>query len=82
MDMGPPKKPAPAAELKKLERMVGNWNWTGEMVSPTKEEMMKHMPPGSKEPQMTYAGTGKSEWALVARPSSPKALSTWGRGRR
>jgi hypothetical protein len=64
MDMGPPKKPAQAAEMKKLERMVGTWNWTGEMVSPTKEEMMKLMPPGSKEPQTTYAGTGKSEWVL------------------
>jgi len=64
MDMGPPKKPAPAPEMKKLERMIGSWSWTGEMVCPTKEEMMKHMPPGSKEPQMTFAGTGKSEWAL------------------
>lgn len=64
MDMGPPKKPAPAAEMKKLERMTGTWKWTGEMVSPSKEEMMKHMPPGSKEPQTTFAGTGKGEMVL------------------
>lgn len=64
MDMGPPKKPAPAAEMKKLEKFLGTWNWTAEMVCPTKEEMMKHMPPGSKEPQTTFKGTGKMEWAL------------------
>ena len=64
MPMEPPKKPASAAEMKKLERMVGTWNWTGQMVSPTKEEMMKHMPPGSKEPQTTFAGTGKAEMVL------------------
>ena len=64
MDMGPPKKPAPAAEMKKLERMTGTWNWTGQMVSPTKEEMMKHMPPGSKEPQTTFSGVGKGEMVL------------------
>lgn len=64
MDMGPPKKPAPAAEMKSMERMIGNWTWTGEMVSPSKEEMMKYMPPGSKEPQTTFKGSGKAEWAL------------------
>lgn len=61
MDMGPPKKPEPAAEMKKLEQFAGTWKWTGEMVSPTKEELMKQMPPGSKEPQMTMAGSGKGE---------------------
>ncbi len=62
--MGPLEKPAPAPEMKKLERMVGNWAWSGEMVSPSKEEMMEHMPAGSKEPQTTFGGTGKMEWAL------------------
>ena len=64
MDMGPPKKPSPPVEMKKLEKMSGTWNWTGEMVCPSKEEMMKHMPPGSKEPQMNFAGTGKAEMVL------------------
>lgn len=64
MDMGPPKKPEVPAEMKKLERLVGAWNWTGEMVCPTKEEMMKAMPPGSKEPQTKFAGTGKMEMVL------------------
>ena len=64
MDMGPPQKPAPAAEMKRLERMIGTWNWTGEMVSPSKEEMMKYMPPGSKEPQTTFNGSGKMELVL------------------
>ena len=64
MSMEPPKKPSPAAEMKNLEKMVGTWNWKGEMVSPSKEEMMKHMPPGSKEPQRTFSGTGKGEMVL------------------
>jgi len=64
MSMEPPKKPAPAAEMKNLEKMVGTWNWKGEMVSPTKEEMMKHMPPGSKEPPTEFSGIGKGEMVL------------------
>jgi len=64
MSMDMHNKPAPAAEMKKLERMVGTWNWTAEMVCPSKEEMMKHMPPGSKEPQTTFTGIGKSEMVL------------------
>ena len=64
MKMGPPKKPSVPAEMKELEKFIGNSTWTGEMVSPTKEEVMKHMPPGSKEPPTTFAGGGKSEWAF------------------
>ncbi len=62
--MGPPTKPGPVAEMKNLEKMIGTWNWTGEIVCPSKEEMMKHMPPGSPEPQTVFQGTGKTEWAL------------------
>jgi hypothetical protein len=64
MDMGPPKKPAPAPEMKELEKLIGTWNYTWEIVSPSNEEMKKPMPPGSKEPQTSFKGTGKMEWAM------------------
>lgn len=60
----PPTKPAQAPQMKALERLVGTWSWSGEMVSPTKEEIMKHMPPGSPPPPTTMTGSGKSEFVL------------------
>jgi len=64
MSMDPPKKPTPSPEMKKFEYMVGTWADTSELVSPTKDEMMKHMPPGSKEPPTNFKGGGKTEWAM------------------
>jgi hypothetical protein len=64
MPMEPPKKPAPAPELKNLERLTGNWTSTAEMISPSKEEIMKHMPAGSKEPPSTFGSGNKTEWAM------------------
>jgi len=63
-DFDPMKKPAPSAEMKKLEGLVGNWNWTGEMVEPSKEEMMKYLPKDAKAPETTFKGTGKFEFIL------------------
>lgn len=63
-DMGPPKKPVQHEQMKKLDRLVGNWTWTGEMVEPSKEEMMKYLPKDAKPPQTTFAGTGKFEFIL------------------
>lgn len=63
-DFDPMKKPAQPEQMKKLERLVGNWTWSGEMVEPTKEEMMKHLPPGAKAPPTTASGTGKYEFTL------------------
>ncbi len=64
MPMEPPKKPTPAPEMKKLERMIGSWASTAELTPECKQQMMKHMPPGSKEPPSTFAGGGKMEWTL------------------
>lgn len=58
------KKPTPGAELKKLQRLVGNWTGTAEMVSPSPEEMKAMMPEGSEEMPSSYAGGGKYEWGL------------------
>lgn len=62
--MEAPKKPTAAPEMKKLERMLGSWAGTAEMVEPSPEEMKKRMPEGSKEMPTSFKGGGKSDWAL------------------
>lgn len=63
-DFDPMKKPAPSPEMKKLEGLVGNWTWTGEMVDPSAEEMKAHLPPGAPPPPATFTGTEKFEYIL------------------
>lgn len=58
------QKPSPAAELAKLERLLGSWAGTAEMVSPTPEEMKAMMPEGAEELPSEFAGESKMEWAL------------------
>lgn len=60
----PPHKAAPAPEMKKLTAWLGHWTGQAEIISPTKEEMMKHMPSGSPPPPMTSSSHGHAEWAL------------------
>jgi len=55
MEMMEMKKPSPAPELAKLERMVGNWDGTWEMLSPKPEE--------GAEP-MSGTSTGKFSWTM------------------
>lgn len=62
--MGPPKKPRPAPELAKLERMIGTWSGTAEIVSPSPEEMKKMMPEGAEEMPSTFAGGNEARWSL------------------
>lgn len=64
MDADAMKKPAPPEQMKQLERMVGNWTWTGEMVEPSKEEMMKYLAKDAKPPETSFLGTGKTEMVL------------------
>lgn len=61
---GPPEKATPAPEMNQLAWMVGPWTGTAEMVSPSREEMMKMMPAGSPPPPASFASAGKAEWAL------------------
>ncbi len=55
MSMEPPQRPEPAVELAKLQRMIGNWAGTAEMIIPGA--------PPSDEP-MTFEGENKCEWIL------------------
>jgi len=59
MDMSPPK---PGPEVAKLNRFVGNWAGTAEIVKPTREEMMKMMPKGSPMPPEQMQGGGTYSW--------------------
>ena len=54
----------PAPEMKNLDRLVGSWAGTAEMVEPSPEEMKERMPEGAPEMPTTFKGGGKSEWAL------------------
>ena len=49
--------------MKQLERLVGTWNGTAEMVSPTREEMIEYMPEmADKMPEYFKGG---STWSLT-----------------
>jgi len=63
MPMGPPQKPAPAPEMAKLERWVGTWSGTAEMVEPSPEEMKAQMPEGEEMPS-SFEGGGTYEMVL------------------
>lgn len=52
----------PGPELAKLNRMVGTWTGTAEIVKPTREEMMKHMPKGMPMPAEKMQGGGTWSW--------------------
>ena len=58
-------QPEKAAELGKLERFVGNWSGTAEMVSPTAEEM-NEMIEGGTVPKY-FKGGGDYKWVLDGR---------------
>ncbi len=64
MPLDPPQKPDPAAELARLEPLVGTWAGTAEMVEPSVEEMRKHLPEGAPEIPSTFEGQWKSEWVM------------------
>lgn len=67
------QKASPAPEMKKLERLVGTWEGTAEMVKPTPEEMkemMKKMAPEGEEiEEMPSSSKGEMtfEWAMDGR---------------
>lgn len=54
--MDPPKKAAVPPEMQKLAKFVGKWSGTAELTYPTKECMMKNMPPGAPAPQTSFKG--------------------------
>ncbi len=58
------KKPAPAPELAKLNRFVGNWSGTADMIKPTAEQMQKMMPAGSPPPQTHFNGAESYSWTM------------------
>ncbi len=65
MPMEPPQKPSPAVEMKKLERLVGTWSGTAELVEPCPEEMKKMMSDSERAKfKSTFAFNGKTEWAF------------------
>jgi len=57
------QKPAPAPEMAKLERWVGAWSSTAEMIEPSPEKMKAEMPEGEEMPS-TMQGGGNYEMAL------------------
>jgi|CXWL01.1.fsa_nt_gi hypothetical protein len=60
-----PSKPAPAAQMKFLEPMLGNWAGTGDIVDPDPETIKAMMPESERaEFKSTFAGGSKGEWAL------------------
>ena len=58
------KKPAPAPELSKLNRFVGNWSGTADLVKPTAAEMQKMMPAGSPAPTTHFNGAESYQWTM------------------
>ncbi len=60
----PSRKPAPAAELAQLDRFVGRWTGSAEMVYPDKRQWMSQLPPGSAEPKTTFANGETAAWSL------------------
>lgn len=62
--MEPPQKPDAAPEMAKLERLIGTWSDTAEMVEPSPEEMKKQVPEGSEEVPSSFKGGWKSQWVL------------------
>jgi len=58
------KKPAPAPEMSKLNRFVGNWTGTADLMKPTAEQMKKMMPAGSEPPQTHFSGAESYQWTL------------------
>jgi hypothetical protein len=59
-----PQKPVPPTELAKLECWVGEWTHTGKIVSPTADEMAKHMPEDAPEWDGTFTGATTMKWGL------------------
>ena len=65
MPMGPPKKPDVPVEMKKLDRLIGNWTGTAEMVEPNPEDMKAMMPESERSKfQNKFAFGGKNEWVF------------------
>ncbi len=62
--MDPRQKPDPAPELAKLDVFLGSWTGTATIVEPSREEMMKNMPPDAPEMPTTFEGANRSEWVL------------------
>lgn len=59
-----PTKPSPAPELAKLERFMGKWTGSADLVFPSREDLKKRLPAGSSEPQTTFANGETAAWSL------------------
>ncbi|MCB9858382.1 MAG: DUF1579 family protein [Phycisphaerales bacterium] len=60
---GPPTKPAPAPEMKKLSRFIGTWTGDAEMVGPMAEQMKADMKMPA-DAKLTFPGGGTWDWAM------------------
>ncbi len=63
MQMDSMEKPTPGPELAKLQRFIGTWTGTAEMIQPSPEEMKKMMPEGAEMPA-SFAGGYTATWTL------------------
>ena len=77
-----PKKPDPAAEMAKLARFVGEWPGTGEMVSPSPEEMKKYMPEDAPEPPSSFDVASTYEMTLDGQFLKSESWHDMGEGQR
>ena len=63
--MEPPRKPAPAPEMSRIERMVGTWSGSAEIVSAPPQAMKGVIPEGMDTGKpLSFPGGGKYEWVL------------------
>jgi hypothetical protein len=60
----PPQKPHPARQMARLERMLGQWSVTGQMTSPSPEELKEITPEGEEPMDTTFQGGNHGEWTL------------------
>lgn len=63
----PFSQPGVAPQMKQLEKFLGQWEGTAELISPTKEEMAKHAPEIAEELGDEMHGTMSFEMALDGR---------------
>ncbi|MFO0972553.1 MAG: hypothetical protein U1A27_03810 [Phycisphaerae bacterium] len=64
MSMSMPPRAKPAPEMQMLKPLLGSWVGQAQMVSPSREEMMKHMPKDAPPMPESFASAGRAEWAM------------------
>lgn len=70
------QKPTPGDRLAVLDQLLGQWNDTANIVSPTPQEMQKTMPEGEEMPTSSE-GTYSAKWELDNMFLVIKGQYTW-----